>query len=244
MLTHRFLPYLLASFAALPGPDAGAGAAAADREPAPARLVVLTFDDSVKSHYTVARPVLKRYGFGATFFITEGFHFATDKASYMTWEEIRALHDDGFEIGNHTGDHMGVTARTVASDGWRAASSRKALKSWGEHQASTVEMSAGPDSIRPAIVKKLSSDDAVVLTIMSMSASGNRDRTQRSHSRPPSSLKMMTNDPMPAARKLSITRSISGVPATGTRGFGSVYPACRRRDPSPAAMMPPRMIRA
>ena len=58
-----------------------AGAEAAGREPIPDRLVVLTFDDSVKSHFTVARPVLKRYGFGATFFITEGFHFATDKAS-------------------------------------------------------------------------------------------------------------------------------------------------------------------
>jgi peptidoglycan/xylan/chitin deacetylase (PgdA/CDA1 family) len=89
------------------------GAGAAEREPVPDRLVVLTFDDSVKSHFTVARPLLKRYGFGATFFITEGFHFATDKAHYMTWEEIRALHDDGFEIGNHTRDHLSVTAKSV-----------------------------------------------------------------------------------------------------------------------------------
>ena len=36
-------------------------------------LVVLTFADSAKSHFTVARPLLKRLGFGATFFITEGF---------------------------------------------------------------------------------------------------------------------------------------------------------------------------
>jgi peptidoglycan/xylan/chitin deacetylase (PgdA/CDA1 family) len=103
-------------FSALPillSPAARAGAPAAEREPIPDRLVVLTFDDSVKSHFTVARPLLKRYGFGATFFITEGFQFATDKAHYMTWEEIRALHDDGFEIGDHTRDHMGVTAKSV-----------------------------------------------------------------------------------------------------------------------------------
>jgi peptidoglycan/xylan/chitin deacetylase (PgdA/CDA1 family) len=109
MRTRRFLSCLLALLATLLGPTA----TAADREPIPDRLVVLTFDDSVKSHFAVARPILKRYGFGATFFITEGFHFATDKASYMTWEEIRALHDDGFEIGNHTVGHMGVTARNV-----------------------------------------------------------------------------------------------------------------------------------
>ena len=82
-------------------------------EPIPDRLAVLTFDDSVKSHYAIARPILKKYGFGATFFITEGFKFREDKTHYMTWEEIRALHDDGFEIGNHTRDHMGVTAKTT-----------------------------------------------------------------------------------------------------------------------------------
>ena len=31
----------------------------------------------------------------------------------MSWEEIKALHDDGFEIGNHTGNHMAVTAKTL-----------------------------------------------------------------------------------------------------------------------------------
>ena len=42
------------------------------RDPIPDRLVVLTFDDASKSHYTIARPLLKKYGFGATFFVTEG----------------------------------------------------------------------------------------------------------------------------------------------------------------------------
>ncbi|MCA9063230.1 MAG: polysaccharide deacetylase family protein [Planctomycetaceae bacterium] len=79
----------------------------------PDKLVVLTFDDSAKSHYTVARPLLKEYGFGATFFITEGFDFKENKKDYMTWDEIRELHEDGFEIGNHTRDHLGITDKTV-----------------------------------------------------------------------------------------------------------------------------------
>ncbi|HMJ66652.1 MAG TPA: CehA/McbA family metallohydrolase, partial [Candidatus Binatia bacterium] len=82
-------------------------------EAVPDRLVVLTFDDSVASHYSVVRPILKRYGFGATFFITEGFSFLTNKQAYMTWRQVKELHDDGFEIGNHTRDHMGVSARTL-----------------------------------------------------------------------------------------------------------------------------------
>jgi peptidoglycan/xylan/chitin deacetylase (PgdA/CDA1 family) len=79
------------------------------REPIPDKLVVLTFDDSVKSHFTVVRPILLKHGFGATFFVTEGFDFKTNKQHYMSWEEIAHLHQDGFEIGNHTRDHMGVS---------------------------------------------------------------------------------------------------------------------------------------
>lgn len=82
-------------------------------EAVPDRLVVLTFDDSVKSQFTVARPILKKYRFGATFYITEGFAFRTNKRDYMTWEEIRQLHEDGFEIGNHTRDHTAVTVKSL-----------------------------------------------------------------------------------------------------------------------------------
>jgi peptidoglycan-N-acetylglucosamine deacetylase len=88
-------------------------ASALAREPIPDRLVVLTFDDSVKSHFTIVRPILLKHKFRATFFITEGFNFKTDKANYMTWEEIAHLHRDGFEIGNHTRDHMVVNKKNV-----------------------------------------------------------------------------------------------------------------------------------
>ena len=82
-------------------------------EPIPDKLVVMTFDDSAKSHFTIARPMLLDYGFGATFFITEGFDFPTNKTDYMTWEDIAQLHRDGFEIGNHTRDHLGISDAKV-----------------------------------------------------------------------------------------------------------------------------------
>ena len=82
-------------------------------EPVPDKLVVLTFDDAVKSHHSFVRPILKKYGFGATFFVTEGFDFPTNKTDYMTWEEILELHAAGFEIGNHNRDHFGVSASNV-----------------------------------------------------------------------------------------------------------------------------------
>lgn len=81
-------------------------------EPIPDKVVVLTFDDSVKSHFTVVRETLQKYKFGATFFITEGFDFTTNKTDYMTWEQIAQLDQDGFEIGNHTRDHMSLADDT------------------------------------------------------------------------------------------------------------------------------------
>src|SRR5438105_7410136 len=81
--------------------------------PIPDKLVVLTFDDSKASHYTVVKPLLKKYGFGATFFVTEAFSFRTNKEDYLTWDQIGELHRDGFEIGNHTRDHMGASKENL-----------------------------------------------------------------------------------------------------------------------------------
>lgn len=81
--------------------------------PVPDGLVVLTFDDGVKSQAVFAAPLLKQLGFGATFYITEGLNFLSDKERYMTWEEARALHDAGFEIGNHTRNHVNVSTQSV-----------------------------------------------------------------------------------------------------------------------------------
>jgi len=64
--------------------------------PVPDKLVVLTFDDSVASHYSVVRPMLQKYGLTATFFITEGFSFPTNKQDYMTWAQIAELDRDRF----------------------------------------------------------------------------------------------------------------------------------------------------
>jgi peptidoglycan/xylan/chitin deacetylase (PgdA/CDA1 family) len=82
--------------------------------PIPDRLVVLTFDDGVKSCATFVAPLLKRYGFGATFFITEGFEFYADwrKERYLTWDDVHNLRKDGFEIGNHSSRHRKAFEQT------------------------------------------------------------------------------------------------------------------------------------
>jgi peptidoglycan/xylan/chitin deacetylase (PgdA/CDA1 family) len=109
---HRFIVVLLA-WISLVGSVLAQGdviTGETDKKlPIPDKLVVLTFDDSAKSHYTIVRPLLLKYKFGATFFITEGFDFRENKRDYMSWDEIAELHRDGFEIGNHTRDHLGIS---------------------------------------------------------------------------------------------------------------------------------------
>ena len=79
----------------------------------PPRLVVLTFDDGERSHFTCAAPILEHHGFSATFFITAGLGFE-DKERYVTWDEVQALHEAGFEIGNHTLAHRNVQTQSAA----------------------------------------------------------------------------------------------------------------------------------
>ncbi|XHR29313.1 MAG: polysaccharide deacetylase family protein [Chthoniobacteraceae bacterium] len=86
--------------------------------PIPRGLVVLTFDDAVSNHATFVGPLLKRHGFGATFYVCEfPPDFETNKEQYMTWEQIKSLSDAGFEIGNHTGHHASVPSLSPSALG-------------------------------------------------------------------------------------------------------------------------------
>ena len=79
------------------------------RKPIPDKLVVLTLDDAPASQYSVAAPLLKKYGFGATFFVCEFQPNFTDSTLYMNWRQIQELDKMGFEIANHTHTHANVS---------------------------------------------------------------------------------------------------------------------------------------
>ena len=56
-----------------------AGEKVAVLKPIPEKLVVLTFDDCNKSDRSFVAAEVKKYGFGATFFVTEGLGFLQNK---------------------------------------------------------------------------------------------------------------------------------------------------------------------
>ncbi len=66
-------------------------------------IAVLTFDDAVKSHRTFVAPLLKEYGFNASFFVT--YAWMSDTTHFMNWQDIADLAEMGFEVGNHTWTH-------------------------------------------------------------------------------------------------------------------------------------------
>lgn len=84
----------------------------------PEKLVVLTFDDATASQYSVVAPLLKEFGFGATFFVCEFPPNFCDTTKYMNWRQIKELDKMGFEIANHTRTHPPVAklSREVLSE--------------------------------------------------------------------------------------------------------------------------------
>lgn len=72
----------------------------------PERSVVLTFDDGYASHFELVAPLLVRYRFSGTFFISPGL---VGRPGYLTWDQVRKMAFLGMEIGSHGISHRPLT---------------------------------------------------------------------------------------------------------------------------------------
>src|SRR5690606_39010930 len=70
----------------------------------PDKTVAITFDDSYRSVYDVAFPLLQEYQFPFTVFINTAL-VGSNPRDFMGWEEIKAMSDAGVVIANHTHTH-------------------------------------------------------------------------------------------------------------------------------------------
>jgi len=73
----------------------------------PERSMVITFDDGYRAVYDIAFPILKKYGFKGTLFIYTDIIGKSKNA--ITWDELRHLKAEGFEIGSHSVSHSDLT---------------------------------------------------------------------------------------------------------------------------------------
>jgi peptidoglycan/xylan/chitin deacetylase (PgdA/CDA1 family) len=102
LATHGFTTLTASAFAV----------ALATGAPLPERAVVLTFDDGFADFHDRALPLLSRYGFTATVFVTTGWMADAGKHSagrrpgpMLSWSQIAEAAAAGIEIGAHSHQH-------------------------------------------------------------------------------------------------------------------------------------------
>ena len=88
--------------------------------------LVITFDDGYRDNFEVAAVELRKLRLPACFFVATNF-IGSDhvpwwdaelpvRPQWMNWQQVRALRDQGFEIGSHTRNHvdLGVVSGEAA----------------------------------------------------------------------------------------------------------------------------------
>ncbi|MEQ8175072.1 MAG: polysaccharide deacetylase family protein [Syntrophomonadaceae bacterium] len=93
----------------------------------PDKPVVITLDDGYRDNYLYAFPILKKYGFTATFYITTDYVAEPgSEGTFMTWDEIKELDKAGMTIGCHTLNHCWLT-RVSWEEAWRQVGDSKTI---------------------------------------------------------------------------------------------------------------------
>jgi peptidoglycan/xylan/chitin deacetylase (PgdA/CDA1 family) len=125
----------------------------------------LTFDDGYLDNCTVAAPILRRLGLPATFFITTGFVGTSGffppwdrklpvKPGWMSWDQVRDLRQQGFDIGCHTDTHINMAASSAATIRAELAISKaKLTEQLGVPPELFVYPFGGPHQITPEAVE-------------------------------------------------------------------------------------------
>ncbi|MBA3750838.1 MAG: polysaccharide deacetylase family protein [Nitrosopumilus sp.] len=100
------------------------------------KVVILTFDDDWKNHYTYVKPILEKYGFKSSFYITPGCisyqnsSFCNNTAtpdSVMTWNDVNSLQNAGHDIQSHGMSHKDLTALSDIELEYEIGQSKKDL---------------------------------------------------------------------------------------------------------------------
>ena len=95
----------------------------------------LSFDDGYEDFFTIAYPILRRYGFTATvFLVTEKINKQSKlemdegEQSYLNWEQIDVLHQNGISFGSHTCTHPMLPSLTLGAIQYELAVSKETLE--------------------------------------------------------------------------------------------------------------------
>lgn len=94
------------------------------------KCVCITFDDGYKDNM-YAYPVLKKYGYTATFFVvTDWIEKGRSPCGLkmMSWEDIKFLKKSGFEIGSHSLSHKKLPLLSIEDKKKELSNSKKIIE--------------------------------------------------------------------------------------------------------------------
>lgn len=96
----------------------------------PSKSVILTFDDGYDNNYTTVYPILKKYNFKATIFMSTDF---IDKPGYLTKDQLKTLDQNGIRIESHTKSHRELYSLSLEEQKAELTGSQKALQVLGRN---------------------------------------------------------------------------------------------------------------
>ncbi len=120
---------LIASFVLLPADFSHAQTRSVVGISHPSKVIILTFGDTLKSQFTNAKPILDKYGFKGSFFIT-CLSVGSSKSD-LTWQDISVLQKDGQDIESKAMTHRMMTQLSPSDLNYEIAGSKECLANHG-----------------------------------------------------------------------------------------------------------------
>ena len=93
------------------------------------KVVMINFDDGLKSQLIYAKPILDKYGFKASFFIICG-RVGTERSS-MNWHDIAELKKDGIDIESHSMTHTNLNELSTKALKYEIGGSKQCFANHG-----------------------------------------------------------------------------------------------------------------
>jgi peptidoglycan/xylan/chitin deacetylase (PgdA/CDA1 family) len=91
----------------------------------PPRPVIITFDDDDLDVYTVAFPIMQKYGFSGVAYVPYDY---IGGDGYMSREQLLALYNAGWEVGSHSMTHRDLNSLDPDSQRFEIVESRQKLE--------------------------------------------------------------------------------------------------------------------
>lgn len=100
-----------------------------DRTPAQKALVTFHFDHPYMTQYTMAKPLFDTKNVKATLMVN--IAEVGKSEHFMSWDQLKEMHDEGWEIGAHTVNHPDLRSVNKAEIRYELSQGRKMLETHG-----------------------------------------------------------------------------------------------------------------